>query len=363
MNANQDRYARLAARLLAPGVAADENPADQRRDAVVAAMALAMAAKTRRRRALVATGVVAVAAAASIAFWVRAGRHDATLAVASLLTVETMTDTGIELVRGRAVQPMPRKGSLLAGDVVRSAEGSTATLITVTGTHLTLSPSAQVRIDQLSPSWRISVSRGQLQAQVAKLGASERFVVGLPDGEVEVRGTLFRVSVTKPADGCGSTATRSTVEVDEGTVAVRAAGKELLLHKGEAWASPCPSAAAADLPSSTAGTPGGEPTPAPRAPKAAPAPAPRTPPRALGTRGPATSAPAIERAPAPAPTPVSRLAEQNDLFSAAMAAERQGQHDEALGRLDKLLEQFPDGPLSESARAEKKRILSAQRAP
>jgi hypothetical protein len=43
-----------------------------------------------------------------------------------------------------------------------------------------------------------------------------------------------------------------------------------------------------------------------------------------------------------------------------MAAERQGRHDEALRRLDQLLERFPAGPLSESARAEKERILSTQ---
>jgi TolA-binding protein len=52
------------------------------------------------------------------------------------------------------------------------------------------------------------------------------------------------------------------------------------------------------------------------------------------------------------------LAEQNDLFSAAMAAERQGQHAAALRRLDELISRFPSGPLSESARGERQRILS-----
>jgi TolA-binding protein len=52
------------------------------------------------------------------------------------------------------------------------------------------------------------------------------------------------------------------------------------------------------------------------------------------------------------------LAEQNDLFSAAMAAERQGQHGVALRRLDELISRFPGGPLSESARGERQRILS-----
>jgi hypothetical protein len=57
---------------------------------------------------------------------------------------------------------------------------------------------------------------------------------------------------------------------------------------------------------------------------------------------------------------LSRLAEQNDLFSAAMAAERQGQHDLALHQLDDLIARFPSGPLNESARAERQRILAAQ---
>jgi hypothetical protein len=57
---------------------------------------------------------------------------------------------------------------------------------------------------------------------------------------------------------------------------------------------------------------------------------------------------------------VSRLSEQNDLFSAAMAAERHGQHDLALRKLDDLIVHYPGGPLSESARAERQRILAAQ---
>ena len=73
--------------------------------------------------------------------------------------------------------------------------------------------------------------------------------------------------------------------------------------------------------------------------------------------------PAAASAPSERPTEaasVSRLSEQNDLFSAAMAAERQGQHDLALRKLDDLIAHYPGGPLSESARAERQRILAAQ---
>jgi hypothetical protein len=56
----------------------------------------------------------------------------------------------------------------------------------------------------------------------------------------------------------------------------------------------------------------------------------------------------------------SHLAEQNALLSAAMAAEHAGDDATALGKLDQLIQRFPGGPLLESARAERQRILSAQ---
>jgi hypothetical protein len=56
------------------------------------------------------------------------------------------------------------------------------------------------------------------------------------------------------------------------------------------------------------------------------------------------------------PASVSHLAEQNDLFSAAMAAERRGNSTTALRKLDELIARYPGGPLSESARAERQRI-------
>jgi TolA-binding protein len=61
------------------------------------------------------------------------------------------------------------------------------------------------------------------------------------------------------------------------------------------------------------------------------------------------------------PVEVSRLAEQNDLFSAAMAAEWRGQYAAALHKLDELIFRFPNGPLTESAHGERRRILSALR--
>ena len=87
----------------------------------------------------------------------------------------------------------------------------------------------------------------------------------------------------------------------------------------------------------------------------------------------AVAHPQARQAPAPVTAPAapsvsstvasrheSHLAEQNNLFSAAMTAEHRGDHTTAVGKLDQLIQRFPDGPLTESARAERKRILSVQ---
>ena len=59
--------------------------------------------------------------------------------------------------------------------------------------------------------------------------AAERFLVELPDGELEVRGTTFTVSAS-------ATATER-VAVEGGIVALRIRGlpAEILLQAGESW--------------------------------------------------------------------------------------------------------------------------------
>lgn len=69
--------------------------------------------------------------------------------------------------------------------------------------------------------------------QVGKRASGQRFLVRLPDGEIEVRGTRFVVDVR---DG----RTQSVV-VTEGVVALRIGNGESILHAGDRW----PQAAAA----------------------------------------------------------------------------------------------------------------------
>jgi ferric-dicitrate binding protein FerR (iron transport regulator) len=108
---------------------------------------------------------------------------------------------------------------------------------------------------------RLALRRGDFELYVHKLDARQSFVLELPDGELEVRGTRFSVEVV---DG----QTRS-VRVSEGLVALRLRGgpsgssEEVLLGAGRSWpgvtAARAPSTAAEEL---DAGSPSASPTPA-----------------------------------------------------------------------------------------------------
>ncbi len=75
---------------------------------------------------------------------------------------------------------------------------------------------------------RGSLLRGVASFHVVHLEQGQRFLVTLPDGELEVHGTRFVVDVH-------DSATRS-VDVSEGVVALRLNGQpELFLHAGERW--------------------------------------------------------------------------------------------------------------------------------
>jgi hypothetical protein len=349
-----DRYARLAARVLKEQPEQAESGAPEgRRDRVVAAMALAIEAKRRKRRTLVGAGILLAAAAAAL-FTVRVTRKH-TVGTESSLLVEENLGAGNALLRNAVQKPLLDGARVVEGDSVQADRDGRATLAFANGTRVTLSAAGRVRIDELASTRRFSLQAGRVRAKVAKLGPGERFVVDTPDAEVEVRGTVFDVAV---GGGCSDDTSRSTVEVSEGAVWVRSGSAQVVLHPGESWTSPCPEAPAAKVESPTvapaAATP---PRPAhPRHhtvahPTSAPSPAPVAPPAIAPPS--ATAPPSLVRHP-------SHLAEQNNLFSAAMAAEHRGDHATAIGKLDELIRRFPSGPLVESARAERKRIVAVQ---
>lgn len=97
---------------------------------------------------------------------------------------------------------------------------------------------------------RLALSRGRADVTVQKLSPGQSFVLELPDGELEVRGTRFSVHVVDRK-------TRS-VHVSEGLVALRlreGTGRELLLGAGQGWAmtaAPPPASAQAPVTRSVA---------------------------------------------------------------------------------------------------------------
>jgi len=370
----KEKYARLAARALRESLAeqaAEQSAgqseglpdrADERRDAIVAAMTLAIAAKARRRRAYAATAMF-LAAAAGVLVVLRmagsAGLSGTKAGAASALVVEHQDGSGNLLVRAAGSQPLPNLGVLAVGDSVRTDETSSTTLGFDNGTRISLSSSARLRVDEIGATRRFSLLGGRFQAHVAKLTQGERFVVSTPDSEVEVRGTVFTVVVSSPDANCQEMASRSSVQVSEGAVWVRARDAQVLLHPGESWTTPCPASPSVSAPAAVVQVPRSNPLPATAVHSAVR--------KTVAAR--AEIAPSRVPSPllAPArsdgtslPVPVSHLAEQNDLFSAAMAAERRGEHEMALRNLNQLIERFPESPLGESARAERQRVQAVR---
>ena len=170
-----------------------------------------------------------------------------------------------------------------------------------------------------SPVLHLTLERGRLELGVAKLQKAQRFIVQLPDGELEVKGTRFVVQ----ADGTRTTAVR----VIEGLVALRLRDRaEQLLVAGDSFEANEVESAAAMAPAVEASS-GARPAPVANASDAIRSNAahgrehnPRT---KISARVPLTEAPA-----APPPTETT--------FARAMAAFEAGD----FGRADVLFEQF-----------------------
>jgi len=94
--------------------------------------------------------------------------------------------------------------------------------------RLSATPGTRWRILESGAALRLRLDRGDVELQVDKLSAEQRFVLELPDGEVEVVGTRFRAV----ASALGT----EQVRVSEGRVALRLARRApLSLAAGESW--------------------------------------------------------------------------------------------------------------------------------
>ncbi len=85
--------------------------------------------------------------------------------------------------------------------------------------------------EQLGELTRVRLSAGSAAFQVHHLAAQQRFLLLLPDGEIEVHGTRFLVDLSENRT--------VRVAVTEGLVALRLqSDPERLLHAGESWTRP-----------------------------------------------------------------------------------------------------------------------------
>ncbi len=109
---------------------------------------------------------------------------------------------------------------------------------------------------------RVTLQDGALRVHVRPQQPGERFLVVLPDGELEVRGTTFDVSVTHGAT--------TRIHVDEGVVELRLTGRaSTRLEAGATWTAPTATEPVAVVPT---------PHPVASSPTAAGSPAPSSPP-------------------------------------------------------------------------------------
>jgi ferric-dicitrate binding protein FerR (iron transport regulator) len=90
------------------------------------------------------------------------------------------------------------------------------------------SNAARWHVERPGRALRLALGAGEFTISVGKLNIGQSFVVTLPDGAIEVRGTRFLVTLD------GSTTGR--VAVEEGVVALRLRGQpELILRAKDVW--------------------------------------------------------------------------------------------------------------------------------
>jgi ferric-dicitrate binding protein FerR (iron transport regulator) len=334
------RYARLAADALSRGAAdAAEGAAGPLPDraATIAAVERALRARGRRRVApWLGIGIAAAAAVALVFGWRGLRTADpvtgagpvqsAATAPASIgLAVASVEGEGVAIESTDGVRPVTRGDRIAAGSAIGVPGAGEVLLALDTGSRLRVGASSRARITSLGAMQRFDLERGTLEAEVAKLPLGGRFLIATGDAEVEVRGTRFEVALLPEPSSCAPFV-RTQVAVQEGVVVIRFAGGETRVPAGAVW-----------------------PVCAPLAPP----PAPRSHAR------PAHAQPNAAAPPSAAAVDPSTLGAQNDLFAAALAARRRGDVGDAIRWLDRLIARYPDGPLTDSAQAERRRLMEA----
>jgi hypothetical protein len=237
-----------------------------------------------------------------------------------------------ELCQRAPVQPRRRafalfvlSGALMAAVCIgfwlrASRSGSEASVALAAPTYrLDASPGASWQTIEEGAALRLRLGSGSFVIEVDKLTAVQRFVLELPDGELEVIGTHFGVRVEPEG-------TRR-VEVTEGRVALRLRDAlPISLGAGENWTAEREAARTAAPPSVPAAEPPSTPAPA------AAAPSERSPARARQRALPETKR-ALEP---PSDEQAATAGTHNDDFARAMAAFGAGDY----GQAERLFQDF-----------------------
>ena len=332
------------------------------RGIAIVAQAMEQSVRTRRRQRLWVGGAIALtAAAAAVALVVfRGSAREETTAKAELqcspsaggcapLARSLANDVDVGHCEGRDIMP---------GGIIQADTDRTAQVHFDSGTRIALGGNTMLGYDEGADIHRFSLSRGAVHLEVAKLKRGQRFLVNTADTEVEVRGTVFDVSVIPASNGCE---TRTSVSVSEGFVEVRSANELRTLRGGEVWLPECVSTPSTrEL--SAAGAPSAS---SERSARVVPLESRSVPKDAEGTLAPSvegrkpTSEPAVN---APVQSQAdsvraSDLAKQNDIYARASAERNLGHAREALNLYRELISRFPSSALVESACVQRIRIL------
>jgi ferric-dicitrate binding protein FerR (iron transport regulator) len=227
---------------------------------------------------------------------------------------------------------------------LRTGAGALARASLATGTAVEVGPSTRVTFATAQPlaaglDETIALQEGRVSLDVPPLPRGVTLSVRTADATITVHGTRF--SVERGA-GLPGQVGETRVSVAEGRVAVHAGEIDRVLTRGQTWSSreaqapvdaglveAPPAGTAPDGPAYDAGSSGADPG------------APGEPPAKAG------------REPSRAPARTT-LAAENALLQEAMEARRRGQPRRAIERIDRLLGRYPDSPLAEIARAERR---------
>src|SRR6266700_2046877 len=253
--------------------------------------------------------------------------------------------------------PLPQGARLVAPPVGEVDMGSAR------GTKMALEGGGELAIREASAMQRYELKAGAIRARVAKLVVGERFIIATSDAEVEVHGTAFRVAVVPADPACGS-GTITRVSVTEGVVSVRRGDVEVRVTPGQVWPESCAdltttTAAGATAPA-VAARPHGRGGLVRAALHGSVGAAPGTEPVAeAASQAPPAPATEVAAPVAPATFTRSELAAQNDMFALAVHAKRRGQGSQAVRIFERLVREYPNSPLAESAVVQRMKLLAA----